>query len=252
MADELMRLLWGPHDAQPKRGPRPALSLEGIAQAGISIADAEGLAALSMQRVAELLGKTKMALYRYVPGKTELIALMVETAVDAPPDPAAGDWRARLTDWSQALFRGFERHPWLVDATLGPRLLGPKELSWMEQALNALDGKGLTGTEQLDAVVLLANHVRGIAQQARMSGVRDAEAKLIAALDIVLREHGDAYPSLRAATAASVGGTDQALAFGIERILDGLETLIAQRAPQDRRRGPRSRIPGGGQLTQTT
>ncbi|MFF5973926.1 TetR/AcrR family transcriptional regulator [Streptomyces sp. NPDC012769] len=240
MADELMRLLWGPHP-QPKRGPRPALSLDGIARAGIAVADAEGLAALSMQRVAELLGKTKMSLYRYVPGRAELVALMVETAVGAPPAPAAGDWRARLTDWAEQLFDAFVRHPWLVDATVGPRLMGPNELSWMERALATLEDKGLDGGERLDAVVLLTSHVRGIALQSRAVGPKgpDAagptrvEAELIAALGRVLHEHGDAYPSVLTAVAAPAEGRDQALTFGVERILDGLDTLIARRRPAD-------------------
>lgn len=228
MTDEPMRLLWGPHP-QPKRGPRPALTLDGIAHAGIDIADSEGLAALSMQRVAELLGKTKMSLYRYVPGKAELVALMVEKAIVAPPEPAAGDWRTHLTAWSHALFQVFERHPWLLDATVGPRPMGPEELSWIERALTALDGKGLTGSERLDAVVLLTSHVRGIAQQSRASGAKGAEAQYITALDRVMREHGDDYPSLLAAMASSADGRDQALTFGVERILDGLAALIAHR-----------------------
>lgn len=90
-------LLWGARP-QPTRGPKPALSLERIAQAAVQVADADGLAAVSMQRVATELGVTKMALYRYVPGKAELIALMVDTAAGQPPllDRGAGGWRAQL------------------------------------------------------------------------------------------------------------------------------------------------------------
>ncbi|MGW2558259.1 TetR/AcrR family transcriptional regulator [Streptomyces sp. NPDC001514] len=233
--DELIRLLWGPHP-QPRRGPKPALSLDRIARAGIGIADAEGLAALSMQRLAELLGFTKMSLYRYVPGKAELVALMVETAVDDVPGEAseAAGWREALAEWSRRLVTVFRRHPWLLDATVGPRLMGPKELAWMEQALAALDGTGLTGGERLDAVVLLSSHVRGIAQQARAAGPSDnPEAQFHAALATVLRDHGERYPALLSAMASSAaepGGQDQALEFGLERILDGLAALIAERA----------------------
>ncbi|WP_240003437.1 TetR/AcrR family transcriptional regulator C-terminal domain-containing protein [Streptomyces cinnamoneus] len=231
MTDELKRLLWGPHP-QPRRGPKPALSLDGIARAGVAIADAEGLPALSMQRVAEHLGKTKMSLYRYVPGRAELVALMVEAAIGAPPEPDAGVWRARLTNWSHALSAVFAHHPWLLDVTVGPRLMGPNELAWMERALAALEGLGLTGGERMDAVVLLTGHVRGIALQSRAAGAGGAEAQLVAALGEVMREHGDGYPSLLAAMASSAEplAQDQALAFGLERILDGLEVLIARRA----------------------
>ncbi|GAA3048927.1 hypothetical protein GCM10020000_31680 [Streptomyces olivoverticillatus] len=104
----------------------------------------------------------------------------------------------------------------------------------MEQALAALDGTGLTGTERMDAVVLLTSHVRGIALQSRAAaGAEGPEAQFVAALGKVLREHGDAYPSVVSAMTSSAGpqgqGQDQALTFGLERILDGLEALIMRR-----------------------
>lgn len=230
----LVRLLWGPHP-QPKRGPKPALTLDRIARTGIEIADAEGLGALSMQRIADPLGYTKMSLYRYVPGKTELVALMVETALDEtpPPESPPGAWREGLAEWSHRLSAVFRRHPWLLDATVGPRLMGPNELAWMERALNSLAGTGLAGGEQLDAVVLLTSHVRGIAQQERAAGASaDPEGQLAAALGPVLRDHADRYPALLTAmeSADEADGRNQALRFGLERILDGLEALIARRS----------------------
>ncbi|MFF1870155.1 TetR/AcrR family transcriptional regulator C-terminal domain-containing protein [Streptomyces sp. CB03911] len=231
---EGVRLLWGPHP-KPSRGPKPALSLDRIARAGVEIADAEGLAAVSMQRVAGLLDFTKMSLYRYVPGKAELVALMVESAIgEAPPlDGPRGGWREQLSNWAGQLATVFHRHPWLLDATIGPRPMGPGELAWMEQAIAALDGAGLTGAEQMDAVVLLAGHVRGIAQQARAAGpAGNPEAQLMVTLGELMRAHSERYPSLTAAlaSAAQPGGHDQALEFGLQRILDGLGVLIAQRS----------------------
>ncbi|MGK5629763.1 TetR/AcrR family transcriptional regulator [Streptomyces sp. URMC 123] len=225
-------MLWGPRP-KPSRGPKPALSLDRIARAGVEIADAEGLPAVSMQRVAGLLDFTKMSLYRYVPGKAELVALMVETAIGEPPQQeTVRDWRRELRDWTHRLVTVFDRHPWLLDATVGPRVMGPKELAWMEQALAALDGTGLTGSERMDAVVLLTGHVRGIAQQARAARPMGApEKQLAAALGELMREHGERYPALTAAltSAHHSGGQDQALEFGLHRILDGLAVLITER-----------------------
>src|SRR3954469_24858588 len=89
-----VELLWGQRP-QPRRGPRPALSLEAIARAGIEIADADGITAVAMERGPEALGFTKMSLYRYVPGKVELGALMTDTALGEPVrlDSVAGGWR---------------------------------------------------------------------------------------------------------------------------------------------------------------
>jgi AcrR family transcriptional regulator len=220
--------LWGDR-ARPTRGPKPALSLDAIADAAIAVADAEGLAAVSMQRVAADLGYTKMSLYRYLPGKAELVAVMVERAIGAPPALTAAGWRAALTEWSELLLAGYLRHPWTIEATVGARPLGPHELGWMECALARLGaGSGLTGAERLDAVAVLAGHARMLAQQA---AARVGEADLNAAMAEVLRTRGERFPEVVAAMAeaAAEGGQDQAFAFGLNRILDGLEALIDQR-----------------------
>jgi AcrR family transcriptional regulator len=231
-----VELLWGPR-ARPSRGPKPALSIDRIAQAGIEVADAEGLAAVSMQRVAVDLGFTKMALYRYVPGKAELIALMVDTAAGAPPllDGGSGGWRAQLDQWARRLLAVLQRHPWLLDATVGPRIMGPNELGWLERAVTALDGTGLDGGEQLDAVVVILGHVRTIAQQSRTpmgTPQHDPEEQLGSVIAELLRSQGDRYPALIAALASASGRGSQgtALDFGLERIFDGLGVLITQRS----------------------
>ncbi|GAA1963566.1 TetR/AcrR family transcriptional regulator [Amycolatopsis minnesotensis] len=228
MAD-LMTLLWGAGEA-PKRGPRPTLTLDAIAGAGIGIADADGLAAVTMQRVADALGVTKMALYRYVPGKDELVALMVDRGIGAPPRHEADDWRACLTEWALHLFGRFHRHPWALGATVGARVLGPHELDWMEQAVAALDGTGLGGGERLDVAATLAGHVRGIAQQA--AAVPDGpEAAMATGIGAILRGRETRFPALTAAfgSAAEEGTGDNALEFGLARILDGVELLLAGR-----------------------
>ncbi|MFE3288655.1 TetR/AcrR family transcriptional regulator [Streptomyces sp. NPDC059233] len=243
MADEqwgaAVRLLWGPEpSAKPARGPKRGLTLEAIARTGIGIADAEGLGAVSMQRVAGELGVTKMALYRYVPGKAELVALMVEGALPVPDVSVAvgGAWRERLGEWARELYAGFRRHPWLLEATVGVRVMGPRELGWMERALSALDGCGLSGAEAMDAVVLVAGHVRGIAEQGRAAGVTadggaGPDAQLAVMLGEVMRVRGEEVPALGAAMAsvAEHGGHDEALEFGLDRILDGLGLLVARR-----------------------
>ncbi|MEU9803508.1 TetR/AcrR family transcriptional regulator [Streptomyces sp. NPDC051000] len=244
-----VRLLWGP-PAKPARGPKRGLTLEGIAAAGVGIADAQGLGGVSMQLVAGELGVTKMALYRYVPGKSELVALMVESAMPEPVllDEALADadgWRGKLGVWARGLLAGFREHPWLLEATVGARVMGPREIGWMERALVALDGCGLSGAEAMDTVVLVSGHVRGIAEQERAAGGGTGgpdgpggrggrggpDAELGKVLGEVMREHGERYPALNAALAsvAEHGGQDQALEFGLERIFDGVGLLVERR-----------------------
>jgi AcrR family transcriptional regulator len=209
----------------PRRGPKPALTLRQIADAAIEVADADGLAAVSMQRVAAELGFTKMSLYRYLPGKAELVAAMVERALGAPPELGHGHWRGALTEWSAQLLDRYAGHRWSLEAVAGSRPIGPHELGWLETALAALPD-GLTGAERMDTVATLAGHVRMIAGQAGSS-----ESAMAATIGLVLRHHAERFPAVAAAVAdaAAHGGGDDAFRFGLERILDGLEVLVSQR-----------------------
>jgi len=189
-----------------------------------------------MQRVAAELGFTKMALYRYVPGRAELIALMVNSAAADPPILSGGpaDWRAQLGQWARRLLALLQRHPWLLDATVGPRITGPNELSWMEHSVAALDGTGLDGSERMDAVVVTTGHVRTIAQQSRTSTgtpEHDPEEGLGAVIAELMRNHGDRFPAVSAALASANRhpSRDTTLKFALDGIFDGLGALIAIR-----------------------
>jgi AcrR family transcriptional regulator len=245
-APTALDLLWGARQ-RPRRGPRPSLSLEQIVAEAISLADAEGLANLSMQHLAERLGCAKMALYRYVPGKSELVALMVDAALGDPPmppapttptthngrPPAPGEqpWRTVLRLWATTIDARYRQHPWAIEATAGSRPTGPHEMAWMETALAALAGTGLTGPERLDAVALLNGHVRSLVQ-VTPAGQHDLETEMARQVGAALAAHPDRYPHVLAAFSESPSPAerDNALDFGIDRILDGLAALIATRS----------------------
>ncbi|MGW4718610.1 TetR/AcrR family transcriptional regulator [Nocardia sp. NPDC004260] len=231
-----LELLWGTGQ-RPKRGPKPALSLERIVAEAIALADADGLANLSMQRLAERLGFTKMSLYRYVPGKAELVALMLDTALGAPPELSAGeeasenDWRDLLRVWCETIYARFSAHPWSMEVSVGLRPVGPNEVAWMESALGALAGTGLTAAERLDTIVLLTGHARSLAQQVRVADADEFEKQIAAQFAEMVAAAAERYPAAAAAFAegGAVAGGDGALKFGIERILDGLAVLIERR-----------------------
>jgi AcrR family transcriptional regulator len=214
----MTKLLWG-RLQQPSRGPKPAVSLAGIAEAAIRIADAEGLDAVSMQRVADDLPVTKMALYRYVPGKTELVAVMSDQAIGPPPERTGLPWREALKTWALDLYAAFAEHPWLLQSTIGRRLLGPNELTWMDRGIQALAGSGLTGGEQFDSILVLTSHVRNLAQQTITTGL--AEDDINQALAEILTTEAARFPSLAAALQTAAGSENQGLEFGLDRILDG-------------------------------
>ncbi len=207
------------------------LSLAAIARAAIDIADSDGIDAVSMQRVAAGLGVTKMALYRYVTSKAELVAVMIETAVGDPPDLAPGPdgWRDKLTEWADRLRANWRDHPWLPGATVGNRLMGPREIGWTESALRSLAGTGLTGPERMDAVFLLSGHIRNV-QSSSGTQPWTTERRLSDSVTGMLRQHPDRFAELIAATeAAGADGHDNGWEFGLTRILDGIERLVESR-----------------------
>jgi AcrR family transcriptional regulator len=237
----LTQLLWVGRQA-PGRGPKRALDLAQIAGAALRIADAEGLAAVSMQRVAHELDFTKMALYRYVTGKAELTALMIEAAVGDPPDLGAvpGGWRPRITEFAERLAATWHRHPWLPWATLGDRVMGPREVGWIERAVEALDGAPLDGAEKMDAVFVICGHIRNT-QSTATAGTQpwSVDEHLEPALRRLVPDYADRYPALAAAVtgggdigeAGEVGDVgDNGRAFGLACILDGLAALIDTRS----------------------
>lgn len=228
--DATMALLWEERPVA-RRGPRPATSTSAIAAAGIALADAEGLAAVTMQRVAAALGFTKMALYRYVSSKDALVALMIEAGLGGPPAPSGDGWRARLESWTLQLFALFTAHPWTLEATVGDRVMGPNELGWLEAAVAALAGTGLDGGEQLDVAGTLAGHARAIAAQATATEGGNPERALDEMIAGLVQGRESRFPAIAAAVEAAVasGAQDQALTFGLHRILDGVEMLIAAR-----------------------
>ncbi|MFI6485014.1 TetR/AcrR family transcriptional regulator [Nonomuraea sp. NPDC050663] len=223
-----MSKLW---EAPPSR-ERPVLSVPVIARAAIELADQEGIDALSMQRVAAVLGFTKMALYRHVSDKAELLAVMVDVAVGEPPQLGAGDWRARLESFLAALSAVWERHPWLPWVTLGDRMMGPREMAWVECALTALDDTGLSGVEKMDAVTLLFGHIRNT-QSSGTAGTQPwaEDHQVREPYKELLERHGDRFPAL-SATLAGIGDApgDFGRRFGLDCILDGLAVRIGRAA----------------------
>lgn len=247
-----MALLWGARK-EPTRGPKPGLSVERIVRAAIEVADAEGLAALSMRRVAERLGVGAMSLYTYVPSKAELLDVMLDTVFgeEAHPDGAAGEWRAGLElrareDWSL-----YQRHPWVLQVSGARALLGPNETALFESACRAVAGIGLTGREMVAAVSLVTGYVRGAAQGALEAALAAQRTGLTddqwwAVRDPLMDQYFDParYPTLVAIERSGAfdqveGGAEYNLQralddfeFGLQRVLDGIEAFVQRRSAQ--------------------
>lgn len=129
---------------RPARPPRAALTHRQIAEAAVEIADAEGLDAVSMRRLADRLGVATMGLYRYVRGKDDVIELMVDTVYAEEAAATTGaDWREVLTVAARRLRALMLRHPWLVETTALAGPLTPNFIARTDRLLASLDGLGL-------------------------------------------------------------------------------------------------------------
>jgi AcrR family transcriptional regulator len=233
-----VELLWGEPE-RPSRGPKPGLTVAGIVRAAIAIADADGIGAMSMQRVAAGFGFTTMSLYRYVPGKSELIDLMIDEAVGPTPDLSAisGGWRAQLTEWAHQTRACFQRHPWFLPVAMR-RIMGPNQLGWLESAVAALSGHGLVGAELLSAVLVVNGYVRSMApfmgEQPAAPGELTGEQWGMAIFELI-DTHRNQFPALTAAIADGAFGPSEHddLDFGLQRVLDGIEIYLQRKAARE-------------------
>jgi AcrR family transcriptional regulator len=231
-----VRLLWDGEHAG--REPKPALSLERIVREAIAVADAEGLGALSMQRLARQLGAGTMSLYRHVPGKQDLVSLMFDTVLGDAPRLPAGDWLEALRTWAVASREAFRRHPWMLEVVAASRVMGPNEVAWSEVALRAMSETGLPAPSVFNAVLTVNGYVRGIVQL-EVDPARGREGSgghQGPSLDpVALRTLGrDRYPTLMAllAAGAAESGTEGLFEFGLERILDGIAAFVNRQRPE--------------------
>jgi AcrR family transcriptional regulator len=238
-----MALLWGSDQPTRSRGPKPGLTVRGIARAAIDLADAEGLDALSMRRVAERLGVGTMSLYTYVPGKAELVNVMLDVIhLETTPEAPHGTWREQLEAVARDQWALARRHPWMLHIATTRPPIGPGIVAKYERELRAVEGLGLDDFEMDSIVALINGYVAGAARSAidafdvqRSSGMDDAV--WWAAIGPWLAKVFDPqrYPvAARVGTTTgqhyqAVSDSEYAFEFGLQRVLDGIEVLVQQR-----------------------
>jgi AcrR family transcriptional regulator len=240
-----LALLWrNGATARGRRGPRPRLSVETVVAAAIAMADADSLDAVTMRALGERLGVSAMTLYTYVPGKAELVDLMVDALyADMPrePWPSGRDWRTRLRAVADANRKLYTTHPWAARVSTARPPLGPGLMAKYEHELAALDGSGLTDLEMDGALTFLLGFVQGMAVAAQDHAAAQAEsgsdqewwaeAAPLLARAVDPRRYPLAARVGTAAGTAQAGAydADRAYEFGLERVLDGLAVLVAGR-----------------------
>ena len=241
--DEQLTPLEAVWQATPEEGAREGLSLGRIVAAALALGDAEGLAAVSMSRVAKALGFTPMSLYRHVGSKEELLLHMQDRAVGPPPpglDPPPGqDWRTGLELWAWHTVAAMRAHPWIVQtlSILGPPAT-PNQLTWLEYGFRALAGTPLSEAEKLQVILMINAHTFGDLTF-HDAEVADSRGEGGGGYELLFSRYLDParFPAL---IAAFTGGAfaagddpqvdrDEQFRFGLDRILDGVAQLIGSR-----------------------
>ncbi|WP_092806605.1 TetR/AcrR family transcriptional regulator [Rhodococcus globerulus] len=241
-----VELAWG-LDQPGTRGPKKGLSLEQILDSAIELADAEGVTALSMGRVAKSLGFTTMSLYRYVASKDELIELISDRVIGPPPViPDGVSWRAKLEVWANQEYATMLSRPWWLKLPITAPPTGPNNMAWLDAGLSALDGVALSAASKFQVVTNVSLFVIGRARFSADLASRSAQSAdddvaygaLIAR--VINRED---FPYLSAAieeggfedgSPEGEAAGDDAFDFGFSLglLLDGIEKLVQRSGHQ--------------------
>ncbi|MGA6171489.1 TetR/AcrR family transcriptional regulator [Streptomyces sp. NPDC012600] len=205
-----LSLLWRAEVAAPPRvgpGPKPRLSVDAIVAAAVAIADEDGMAALSMRAVGERLGRTAMALYTHVPGKSELLDLMYDAVHAELPSayPESDGWRGPVTAWAGEVLELYVRHPWVLQVSQARPVLGPHEYANLDTLVRLLGATGLPAGTVRRLVGTLFPLVQGSARTvadarraATATGSSDEEwwAARSAALTELVPDFAERFPAV--------------------------------------------------------
>lgn len=236
-------LLWRrPLAGRPSaRGPRQGLDLDTIVETAVGLADDEGLDAVTMRRVATAVGTAPMTLYTYVPGKAELLDLMLDHVYGQMPRPTTAErpWREGVRAVVLENRTLFERHPWAAFVSTTRPALGPGALAKYEHELAALDGLGLDDVTMDAALTWVLAFVQGWARTAADAAAARRESELDEqqwweSAGPLLEQVVDRGAFPLASRVGSAAGQAQGAAweaghafdFGLARVLDGLAALV--------------------------
>jgi AcrR family transcriptional regulator len=258
------QLLW--EDRNPgTRGPKAAVSPDDVVQAAIEIADADGLAAVTMGAVAGRLGFTTMALYRYFPSKETLLDAVIDAGTGKPPvfaEPRE-HWRREASQWAHAKRASLCARPWLAELPFVAAPHGPNWLLWLEAITNILSRTGLNAQDIGGALSVIDGYTRGASDtavslaRAKTRGISDAEWAAGVGADLGRAVGDPRFPCFAAVITAPSDGTprtlEQGFDWGLERVLDGIEaylTLSPSPSPPTTASTPR-RSPASAPRTRT-
>jgi AcrR family transcriptional regulator len=227
--------------AREKPRRRPVLSRDAIVAAALAIADAEGLDAVSIRRVAADLGVRPMSLYTYIDRKEDLLVLMMDEVnaevLFGPDLPSA--WREAITAIARRTREVLLRHPWMTDISAHNAGLGPNALRHVEESIKALRELGLGPQPTVEVISAVDKYVTGhIYFEVANHSVTAVTAEHRSYFDALLAT-GE-FPELSALADAAHAdvGTEEEFERGLSWLLDGVAASISS-GPGPGRSAPR-------------
>jgi AcrR family transcriptional regulator len=148
------------------RGPAPMQSRHSVVGTAIALADAGGIAAVSMRAVAAALGTSAGSLYRYLSSRDDLLDLMTDRVVgELRPYPDADlDWLEAMLELARRQLALYRRHPWLVDVVPRSTGIGPEGLAWFDNCLRILEPLRCGVTAKFEAIAMMTGVVSLVAR----------------------------------------------------------------------------------------
>jgi AcrR family transcriptional regulator len=222
------------------------LNRDRIVRAAIAVADAEGLAGLSMRRVASELGVAAMSLYRHVPGKDELLLYMADAVYgDFPvPDRPATGWRAQMEQAARLQWEVYRVHPWAATVvSLSRPMLAPNGMAHTEWTIRALAEAGLDLQTAMYAAVTLQAFVMGLATHQQKE--REAEQETGITSEEWFNEQDQTFHAIMASGRFPVLASfaadpnadldlDMLFELGLGLLLDGMADFVDRHTPAPR------------------
>ncbi|MCO5992070.1 TetR/AcrR family transcriptional regulator [Actinoallomurus rhizosphaericola] len=226
---------------RPARGPKPAYSRAQITEAAVRIADAEGLEAATMRRIAAEIGAGAMSLYRYVPSRDDLLELVADRLmgeIDVEGMPS-GDWRADLTRYADGLRAMWLRHPWIATVNRSLPGLGPNQLLLIDRVMGVLDPY-VSIDENLGLMAILNGYVEGAAreevsgaEEIRRSGLSESEWTARTYPRVQQVAESGKYPIFTKIVMEARRprlSREEQFRYGLERVLDCIATALPSTA----------------------
>jgi AcrR family transcriptional regulator len=222
------------------RKVREPVTRERALRAGVAIADAEGIASLTMRRLAQELGVEAMSLYHHVANKDEVldgITDLVVAEIDVPP--SGTDWRPAMRHRAISAHEVLLAHPWAAMLIMSRFNSGPGMTRYLDATLGRLREGGFSIHGALDAWHTMDSHIYGFTLQELQLPFDAADNAQVSADVLALFDPAQFPYVVETVTEISRTGRVEHFEFGLELILDGLERILDKQAPVGTRRKTR-------------